>query len=93
MSYTKYTENDEKDDFEEMPVTIVGDLEQYQLPAAIWIHRLPMFEYIDFTIMWIRLTYRERHGSNESTEEASPHGFYTEIARHFLKPLSAHQGQ
>ena len=39
-AHSEYSENDEEDDFEEMPVAIVGDLEQYQLSASVWVHRL-----------------------------------------------------
>ena len=40
FAYSKNSENDEEQDLEEMPVTVIGNLEQYQLATAIWIHGL-----------------------------------------------------
>ena len=40
FTYTEDTDYYEEDDLEEMPVTIVGDLEQYQLPRSERVHCL-----------------------------------------------------
>lgn len=39
-AYPKNTNDDEEDDFEEMPIPIVGNLEQYKLARSEWIHGL-----------------------------------------------------
>lgn len=40
FTYTEDTNDYEKDDLEEMPVTVVSDLEQYQLPRSEGVHCL-----------------------------------------------------
>lgn len=39
-NYPKDAQNYEEDNFKEMPVAVVSDLEQYQLSTAIGIHDL-----------------------------------------------------
>lgn len=39
-TYTEDPEDDEKDDLEEMPIPVIGDLEQYQFPSPEGIHGL-----------------------------------------------------
>jgi len=39
-AYTKYAKDDEKHNLEEMPITVVGNLEQYQLPCSEGVHCL-----------------------------------------------------
>ena len=39
-THTKDSEDYEKDDFEEMPITVVGDLEQYQFAGPEGVHDL-----------------------------------------------------
>lgn len=43
-SHPEYTKDDEEDDLEEMPVAVVCNLEQYELPSAVRIHRLSTYE-------------------------------------------------
>lgn len=40
ITHAEDTENYEKDNLEEMPITVVGDLEQYQFPGSEGIHDL-----------------------------------------------------
>lgn len=42
MTDTEYSEDDEEQNLEEMPVSVVCDLEQYQLSAAIRVHSLDL---------------------------------------------------
>jgi hypothetical protein len=40
LTHAEDSENYEKDNLEEMPITVVGNLEQYQLPGPKGIHDL-----------------------------------------------------
>ena len=39
-AHSKYTQNDEEHYLEEVPISIVCDLEQHKLAASIWVHGL-----------------------------------------------------
>lgn len=39
-TYSKYSKDDEKDDLKEVPVTLIGHLEQYQFAGSEWVHGL-----------------------------------------------------
>lgn len=40
LTYTEYSKYDEEYDFEEMPISIIGNLEQYKLSSSERIHSL-----------------------------------------------------
>ena len=37
-TYPEYSDDDEKDDLEEVPVAVVGDLEEYEFARAEGVH-------------------------------------------------------
>jgi hypothetical protein len=39
-SYPKNSKDDEKDDFKEVPISVICHLEQYEFPSPEWVHCL-----------------------------------------------------
>jgi hypothetical protein len=49
FTYTEDAKDYEKDDLEEMPIAVVGDLKQYQFPRSKGVHRLEVRHNSDTT--------------------------------------------
>ena len=61
-TYTEDAKDDKENDLEEMPITVVGDLEQYQLPRPEGVHYLKVRSNSDI---------RSRYASGERTESVT----------------------
>lgn len=85
-THAKYSEDYEKDDLEEMPITVIGDLEQYQFSSPEGVHDLKVRSNSDARDWrrW-RLTHRKRHCRHKCTEETPPEGLDAKVVAHFLR--------
>lgn len=84
FTYTEDTDDYEKDYLKEMPVTVVGDLEQYQLPRSERVHCLKAPDNSDARHLDPGGTYGKRHSSHQGAEEAPPERLDAKVIAHFL---------
>jgi hypothetical protein len=66
------TYDDEEDDLEEMPVSIIRNLEEHKFPGSEGVHSLPNASTWELTSRQSFRAYRERDCGNQRAKEAPP---------------------
>lgn len=85
FTYTEDAEDYKEDDLEEMPITVVGDLKQYQFPRSEGVHCLEVHNKSDSNVVRRRQrTHRKRYRSHEGAEETPPERLDVKVVTHFL---------
>jgi hypothetical protein len=83
-SHPEHAQNDEKDDLEEVPVSIIGNLEQYEFACPERIHRLYDRISKGTQRLFQANTYSKGHCRNKSTKERAPHGLNRKRMAHLF---------
>jgi hypothetical protein len=86
-TYPEYTYDYEKDDLEEMPISVIGNLKQDKFAGPEGIHCLDGVSQRGANRK-SKNTHRKCHCSDQRAKEASPHSLDTKRVTHFLKHSS-----